>query len=427
MSETSSKRLEVGVVLQGGGALGAYECGALNALLELMDEFAAHGHEIELKVVTGVSIGSINAACVVGANTRSDARARLDALWDDLTLQAPPFWIRAAQRDLAYFGLPGFYAPRPDFWTAPSWTYLYDTRPLLATLARHVDFNALNASPIAFAVTAVELVTGTLRIFANRPLGGVPATRIEPRHVLASGSLPPGFPWTEIDGMPYWDGGLVDNTPLGTAIDAFSTDRDVDRMLVVMNLYPLRARLPRNLAGVEDRMHELSFGNRVRQDHDSARRINALVETIDELAEKIAPDDRSGWLNARLDEARRYKVIDCIVNIDMQDPIATLVPAAQNPADDKDGMRDFSPETVSRRRRDGNKFAHDILRPAFENRFRAADAAAAPAADAGRSGSDAVGGGRETTAEEDTTNRQRAGRGLARRAQRSALDNTKPS
>ncbi len=403
MSETSSKRLEVGVVLQGGGALGAYECGALNALLELMDEFAAHSHEIELKVVTGVSIGSINAACVVGAKTRSGARARLDALWDDLTLQAPPFWIRAAQRDLAYFGLPGFYAPRPDFWTAPSWTYLYDTRPLLATLARHVDFNALNASPIAFAVTAVELVTGMLRIFANRPLGNVPATRIEPRHVLASGSLPPGFPWTEIDGMPYWDGGLVDNTPLGTAIDAFSTDRDVDRMLVVMNLYPLRARLPRNLAGVEDRMHELSFGNRVRQDHDSARRINALVETIDELAEKIAPDDRSGWLNARLDEARRYKVIDCIVNIDMQDPIATLVPAAQNPADDKDGMRDFSPETVSRRRRDGNKFAHDILRPAFENRFRAADAAAAPAADAGRSRSDAVGAGNAATGEGDTT------------------------
>jgi len=403
MSETSSKRLEVGVVLQGGGALGAYECGALNALLELMDEFAAHSHEIELKVVTGVSIGSINAACVVGAKTRSDARARLDALWDDLTLQAPPFWIRAAQRDLAYFGLPGFYAPRPDFWTAPSWTYLYDTRPLLATLARHVDFNALNASPIAFAVTAVELVTGMLRIFANRPLGNVPATRIEPRHVLASGSLPPGFPWTEIDGMPYWDGGLVDNTPLGTAIDAFSTDRDVDRMLVVMNLYPLRARLPRNLAGVEDRMHELSFGNRVRQDHDSARRINALVETIDELAEKIAPDDRSGWLNARLDEARRYKVIDCIVNIDMQDPSATLVPAAQNPADDKDGMRDFSPESVSRRRRDGNKFAHDILRPAFENRFRAADAAAAPAADAGRSRSDAVGAGNAATGEGDTT------------------------
>jgi hypothetical protein len=141
-------------------------------------------------------------------------------------------------------------------------------------------------------------------------------------------------------------------------------------MLVVMNLYPLRARLPRNLAGVEDRMHELSFGNRMRQDHDTARRINALVETIDVLADHVAPDDRSDWLNARLDEARRYKIVDAIVNIDMQDPAATLVPSTQNPADDKDGMRDFSPETVRRRRRDGFKFAHDILLPAFEERWR---------------------------------------------------------
>src|SRR5712691_1326487 len=378
MSETSSKRLEVGVVLQGGGALGAYECGALNALLELMDEFAEQGRRIALKVVTGVSIGSINAACMVGAKSNADARARLNALWDDLTLETPPFWMQAAQRDLAYFGLPGFYAPRQDFWTASTWTYVYDTRPLLATLARHVDFAALNASPTIFAVNAVEVVTGALCTFANRPLGKWPATRIEPRHVLASGSLPPGFPWTEIDGMPYWDGGLVDNTPLGLAIDGFSADPGVDRMLVVMNLYPLRARLPHNLAGVEDRMHELGFGNRMRQDHDAARRINALVETIDELAAKVAPDDRSDWLDARLDEARRYKVLDAIVNIDMQDPTVTLVPAAQNPADDKDGMRDFSPETVRRRRRDGHRFAQDILRPAFESLWRAPAQAAAP-------------------------------------------------
>ena len=369
MSETPSRLVEVGVVLQGGGALGAYECGALDALLELMDEFTAQGREIVLKVVTGVSIGSINAACVVGAKTRSDARARLNALWDDLMLEAPPFWMTAAQRDLAYFGLPGFYAPRSDFWTAPTWTYVYDTRPLLVTLGRHVDFAALNASPTVFVVTAVEVVTGALRPFSNRPLRNLPATKIEPRHVLASGSLPPGFPWTEIDGMPYWDGGIVDNTPLGLAIDAFSADAAVDRMLVVMNLYPLRARLPRNLAAVEDRLHELSFGNRLRQDHDTARRINALVETIEELAAKVAPDDRSEWLNARLDEARRYKIIDAIVNIDMQDPAATLVPSTQNPADDKDGMRDFSPNTVRRRRRDGFKFAQDILRPAFENRW----------------------------------------------------------
>src|SRR6266511_2361314 len=350
MSEAANKLVEVGVVLQGGGALGAYECGALNALLELLEEYSAQGHRIQLKVVSGVSIGSINAACVVGAKSSADARARLNAMWDDLMLEAPPFWMQAAQRDLAYFGLPGFYTPRPDFWAVPTWTYVYDTRPLLVTLERHVDFAALNASATAFAVTAVEVVTGTLRAFVNQPLGKIA--------------------WTEIEGMPHWDCGLVDNTPLGLAIDAFSTDPDVDRMLVVMNLYPLRARLPRNLAAVEDRMHELSFGNRLRQDHDTARRINALVETIDDLAALVPPGALDERLQARLDEARRFKIIDAIVNNDMQDPAATLIPAAQHPADDKDGMRDFSPETVGRRRRDGFKFAHDILRPAFENRWR---------------------------------------------------------
>ena len=112
MSQAVNKLVEVGVVLQGGGALGAYECGALNALLELIDEFSAKGHRALLKVVSGVSIGSINAACVVGAKSSADARDRLNAMWDDLMLETPPFWMHAAQRDRAYFGLPGFYTPR---------------------------------------------------------------------------------------------------------------------------------------------------------------------------------------------------------------------------------------------------------------------------------------------------------------------------
>src|SRR5262249_55353791 len=109
-------------------------------------------------------------------------------------------------------------------------------------------------------------------------------------------------------------------------------------------------------------------------DHDTARRVNALGGTIHDLAALGSPDALDERLQARLHEGRRYKIIDPIVHIDMQDPAATLVPPGHNPAHDKDGMRDFSPETVHRRRRDGFKFAHDILRPAFENRWRAADA-----------------------------------------------------
>jgi hypothetical protein len=100
-----------------------------------------------------------------------------------------------------------------------------------------------------------------------------------------------------------------------------------------------------------------------------AHEYGVLVELVDELATKIATDDRNDWLNARLDEARRCKVIDAIDNTDMQDPAITLIPAAQNPADDKDGMRDFSRETVRQWH-----LSHDILRPAFENRWCTHDA-----------------------------------------------------
>ena len=108
-------------------------------------------------------------------------------------------------------------------------------------------------------------------------------------------------------------------------------------------------------------------------DHEFSA-LSALLESTSEIATKITLDDRSDWLSHRLDEARRCKIIDDIVNIYMQDPTATLVPAAQNPADEKNGLRDFSPNTVRRRHCDGFRFAQDILRPAFENRWQAHDA-----------------------------------------------------
>ena len=366
MPDAAKKQVEIGLVLQGGGALGAYECGAITALLDMMDEAAAHGAPIVLKAVSGVSIGAINAACVVGAKNRGDARRRLAALWEALALETPFFWPPAASRDLSLFGLPGFYAPRPDVWAFPTWTHWYDTSPLLATLTRHVDFAALNTSATAFIVTAVDVESGKLARFSNRASDGEPPTEIGPKHILASGSLPPQYPWTGIAGHRFWDGGIVDNTPLGDVIEAFTPGDAVDRLLIVMNLYPLRARLPRNLADVEDRVHELAFGNRTRQDGAVARRINALVETVEELATLIPAKSLESRLQARIDEARRYKVIDAITHIDMQDPDAAAPPGAQRPSDDQHGLRDFSPATVTRRRADGHAVALAKLRPLFE-------------------------------------------------------------
>src|SRR5215470_6063627 len=208
MFDPSSKQIEVGVVLQGGGALGAYECGALDALLELIGQFEAQGRPIVLKTVSGVSIGAVNGACVVGAADHADARRRLAELWDDLALQSPSFWPWQARRDLSLFGLPGFYQPRIDLWAYPTWTHYYDNSPLLATLARHIDFVALNRSKTTFVVTAVDVESGELKRFSNHALNGDPAVEITAKHIRASGSLPPQFPWTQIDRHIYWDGGL---------------------------------------------------------------------------------------------------------------------------------------------------------------------------------------------------------------------------
>src|SRR5262245_47764669 len=263
MANATKQKVEVGLALQGGGALGAYECGAVTALLELMDDAEKLGRPLTLKCVAGVSIGAMNAACVVGAENFADACRRLAALWDDLTLQTPSFWPPEARRDWALFGLPGFYMPRPDLWAMSTWTSYYDTRQLIGTLERHIDFRALNASEAAFTVTAVDVRTGTLRRFRNRAAcagshNDAPDD-IEPRHILASGSLPPQFPWTRIGETLCWDGGIVDNTPLGDAIAAFTPGAEVDRLLIAMNVYPLRGRVPVNLAQVEDRAHELQL------------------------------------------------------------------------------------------------------------------------------------------------------------------------
>ena len=129
MEKVAKDKIEIGIVLQGGGALGAYEFGAITALLELMDEIEIPGRSVRLVAVTGVSIGAINAACVVGASDRADARKRLQSLWSDLSLETPKLLGMAASRNRALFGVPGFYSPRTDFWNFLDWTYYYDTDP----------------------------------------------------------------------------------------------------------------------------------------------------------------------------------------------------------------------------------------------------------------------------------------------------------
>jgi predicted acylesterase/phospholipase RssA len=362
---SSGKRIEIGLVLQGGGALGAYEWGAITALLDQMDVAEGRGDTAVLTGVSGVSIGAVNAACVVGSSDRLDTRTRLGTLWERLTLEASPLLPSTVARDLSFFGLPGFYTPRADYWNMLAWTYIYDTRPLLETLREHVDFTEINRSDTALVVTAVDVTSGELVRFRNaagaRNAPGSRTVDIEPAHILASGSLAPQFPWVQLGKSHYWDGGLVDNAPLGDAIDTFSDDPEAERLVVVMNLYPLRARLPANLAEVQDRVHELSFGNRVRQDRRSAERVNEFVSTIDELAALVPAASMPDTLRKAVERAHLYKIVT-VVEIDMQNPNGgTARSAEQMEIDDSEGLRDFSPGTVELRRAAGYEIATEKL------------------------------------------------------------------
>ncbi|MBR0778360.1 patatin-like phospholipase family protein [Bradyrhizobium diazoefficiens] len=364
MDTIAKDKVEIGLVLQGGGALGAYEYGAIEALLELMDEIDRAGRKVTLVAVTGVSIGAINAACVVGAADRADARRRLKGLWLELSLEPRNYWWGIADHDLALFGVHGFYKPRYDYWNVLGWTNFYDTAPMLETLQKHVDFAALNASPTAFVVTAVDLSSGELTRFRNHPRMGQQAG-IEPQHVLASGSLPPGFPATPIGDKKFWDGGIVDNTPLGDAIEAFSGAADVDRILVVMNLFRNKRAAPKNMIEVNDRLSELRYGNRLRQDGANAAVINELLQTIEALSAAVPEAARTPDLDRQVTRAQRFKTLGAITNIDLADSGLVKAAGLSEEGEDSGAFRDFSASGIERRRRAGYQLAQVKLDDVF--------------------------------------------------------------
>jgi NTE family protein len=327
-----------GLVLQGGGALGAFELGVIEWLLD---------HQILPSVVSGVSIGAINAAVLAGSK-RPDPRDELRGLWADLTTPALPPPFDAANGQVSLFGNAAMYAPRLDYLNLWRWTSLYQTGPLRGTLERRVDFDRLRPEnfrrpPEARAprliLSATNLVTGKLDRFDSLHM------RLTPEHVVASGSLPPSFPMTEAPGpagqpVPYWDGGLFDNTPLSKAIDALEESPDPDKTLYVVNLFPSGAPVPGDMAQVITRMMTLAFSNKTEKDLRRARQTTAIIKLVQEL-DRLMPAHpelqaltRHPGYRAVKELAAPIRIID-VTNTDVSGPA------------------DFSPEAIETRRRRG--------------------------------------------------------------------------
>ncbi len=334
------KETQDALILQGGGALGAYEVGVIERLME------QPGFRPE--VIAGVSIGAVNAAALAGA--REDPLSTLKALWEEFTVAPPVPAPEAVEPYLSLFGNPGLYRMRTDFAAWPFWTSFYDTGPLRRVLEKYIDFERLNRSRTKVAVTAANVRTGEIEVFDNHS----PGKGLAPGHILASGSLPPGFPMTQVGEEWYWDGGLFNNTPLLPAIERLDAGPEVGKRLFVVKLFPTESLLPRNMGQVFDRILELVFAGKLSRDLDTAERVNqyvGFVHRIDELLDTVEDEAAVAGIRAmpgyrRLQQYKALQQVVCIENKDLE--IAT-------------GPFDFSRRRIEERMEAGYRDAGEAL------------------------------------------------------------------
>ncbi len=273
------------LVLQGGGALGAYQAGVYAAFSRTREE--PHW-------IAGVSIGAVNAALIAG-NPPEKRVERLREFWDLVSsgpAQRLPPWL--ANREMlnqwsanwaALVGIPGFFEPRysPELLRggAARLSSFYDTAPLAATLERLVDFDRLNDAGIRVSIGAVNVRTGNSIYFDNT------MQRIGAHHIMASGALPPGFPPVRIGKDDYWDGGIVSNTPLQYVLDEHP--RTDPLVVLQVDLFSARGMFPTTLAEVLERQKDITYSSRTRMNTDALATNLNLQQAIADLIDKLPP------------------------------------------------------------------------------------------------------------------------------------------
>jgi NTE family protein len=311
----------IALLLQGGGALGAYQAGVYEALAEA---------GLEPNWVAGISIGAVNAALIAG----NPPGARVDKLrefWEQVTRGsldsvAPLTLALGAMRGefarglanqlsagaTLINGVPDFFVPRmPVAWLQPPGsleaTSYYDTAPLAATLERLVDFERINAGAARFSVGAVNVTTGNFVYFDNT------THTIGPRHVMASGALPPGFPAVEIEGEFYWDGGLVSNTPLQWVLDS---EPRRDTLAFQVDLWSARGPLPRTMPEVTTRQKEIQYSSRTRSNSDrfgyTQKLRNAMSSLLQKLPENLRDSPEVALLRPQAASPKVYNLVQLI-------------------------------------------------------------------------------------------------------------------
>lgn len=279
---------QVVFVLQGGGALGAYQAGVYQAL---------HEAGVEPDWVIGTSIGAINGAIIAG-NNEKDRLGKLQQFWDRVAyrglIEATRFCpgVENSILNLATLmqGIPNFFGPNPGAWhglhvhLGVERAGYYSTDPLRGTLSSLVDFDYLNERHMRLTVGTVNVVSGRMCYFTNRDI----ALGLE--HVMASAAIPPAFPAVRIEGEAYWDGGVYSNTPLEAVLDDNPRRSSV---IFAVQMWPSEGPEPETLWQVMGRQRDIQYSSRAESQLARQTQIHRLRHVIRELEKYIPESERA--------------------------------------------------------------------------------------------------------------------------------------
>jgi NTE family protein len=277
---------QIVLVLQGGGALGAYQAGVYEAL---------HEAHVEPGWVIGTSIGAINGAIIAG-NPREQRIDRLKQFWEQVAYRgsATSGWLPVLDewlRNLSIMtrGIPAFFAPSPAamFGIHPAGIMepaaIYSTVPLRETLLSLIDFSYLNSKETRLTVGAVSVGSGRMRYFTNRD------APLDVDHVMASAAFPPGFPSVRLEGESWWDGGIYSNTPLEAVLDDHPRS---DSVIFAVQLWPAHGREPKSVWQAMSRQRDIQYSSRSESHLERQKQIHRLRHVIRELEQYIPADQR---------------------------------------------------------------------------------------------------------------------------------------
>jgi len=302
----------IATVLQGGGALGAYQAGVYQAMHEAC---------MEPDWVSGVSIGGINAAIIAG-NPPEKRLEQLERFWTTITQRK--IWPFTPDGDLfrrarnatsslmtMLGGQPGFFDPRPiNPWLALTGsehaTSFYHADALRQTLLELVDFGLLNHGPVHFACGAVNVMSGNFIYFDNR------LEDIDPEHIMASGALPPALPMVKIGTDYFWDGGIVSNTPLRHLLER---EDPLNTLVFQVDLFSARGALPRDMMEVLARYKDIMFSSRTRSNTDAYRNLRQWKQVARKALESIPEhqlDPEQRQLRAQLEKLPDITILHLI-------------------------------------------------------------------------------------------------------------------